>query len=149
MMEKRSDIDLGEDEADLFASGTALPVQFYALPSGCRQPERTLLRAVLGNAVDCFRAHLLSPDRRRQRLYREAEEWLLSTDTSYTFAFESICDTLGLDADYLRNQLCAWRERRIAQARMRASVAPPGSLYEAQPRARARAGAKGWGRGAR
>ncbi|MBI2365411.1 MAG: hypothetical protein HYV01_10470 [Deltaproteobacteria bacterium] len=50
------------------------------------EPEKRLLLAVLEDAIICFQ--------------------------KYFDAFENICDTCGLDADYLRTGLLNWRNRR-------------------------------------
>ena len=65
--------------------------------------ERRLMLAVL---EDSIRTVLLA--RRtgvpRKRLLRELA-WLQSTSQTEPFAFESICDVLGLDPSYLRGRL--------------------------------------------
>ncbi len=65
--------------------------------------ERRLMLAVLEDAI---RTVLLA--RRtavpRKRLLREIA-WLESTSQTEPFAFESICDVLGLDPGYLRGRL--------------------------------------------
>jgi hypothetical protein len=65
--------------------------------------ERQLMLAVLEDAI---RTLLLA--RRtgvpRKRLLRELA-WLQSTSVTEPFAFESICDVLGLDPGYLRGRL--------------------------------------------
>jgi hypothetical protein len=66
-------------------------------------PERRLMLAVLQDAI---RTLLLA--RRtavpRKRLLRELA-WVESTSQAEPFAFESICDALGLDPGYLRQRL--------------------------------------------
>jgi hypothetical protein len=66
-------------------------------------PERRLMLAVLEDAI---RTLLLA--RRtavpRKRLLRELA-WVESTSQTEPFAFESICDVLGLDSGYLRQRL--------------------------------------------
>jgi len=66
-------------------------------------PERRLMLAVLEDAI---RTLLLA--RRtavpRKRLMRELA-WVESTSQTEPFAFESICDVLGLDPGYLRQRL--------------------------------------------
>jgi hypothetical protein len=65
--------------------------------------ERRLMLAVLEDAI---RTLLLARRSRvpRKRLLRELA-WLQSTSVSEPFAFESICDVLGLDPGYLRGRL--------------------------------------------
>ena len=65
--------------------------------------ERRLMLAVLQDAI---RTLLLAKRTGvpRKRLLREIE-WLQSPDHSEPFAFESICDVLGLDSSYVRSRL--------------------------------------------
>jgi hypothetical protein len=89
-----------------------LPVQL-ADPH-TKQGEKRLMLAVLEEAVGTFQRNVHAKSRRGQRLFREAEEWIASPDTSWMFAFESICHTLGLDPHYLRGGLESLKERRAA-----------------------------------
>jgi hypothetical protein len=75
-------------------------------------PERVLMLAVLQDAVICFQEHALAKCKRKQSLYREAEEWISDPDRSYLFSFENVCETLGFDANYMRNGLLRWKRVR-------------------------------------
>jgi hypothetical protein len=99
------------------------------------RPEKGLMLAVLEEAVATFQHQLGAESRRGRRLFREADEWFRSADTSWAFAFESVCDVLGLDPDYVRRGLARLRRtrsdggarphrfRRMTGRRM--SLAPP------------------------
>ena len=67
--------------------------------------ERRLMLAVLGDAVDCYRRGRGARDPATRLLFNETRAWLESTDRRATFSFESICDALDIDADYLRRGL--------------------------------------------
>ena len=71
--------------------------------------------AVLEDAVDSYRKYAFACDPREQACFLEAKEWFLSTDRSWLFAFENICDVLEMDADYLRAGLDRWRRARAGQ----------------------------------
>jgi hypothetical protein len=73
------------------------------------QPEQELMLAVLQDAVYCFQENATAIVPRKQVLFREAEEWILSDDRSYLFSFANICDSLGLSTAYLRRGLMRWR----------------------------------------
>jgi hypothetical protein len=115
-----------------------LPVQFGGHDT--YRGEKRLMLAVLEEAVGTFQRQLDAKSRRGQRLFREAEEWIRSRDTSWTFAFENVCNTLGLDPDYLRDGLerskYRWpagdtrvhRFRRVSGRRT--SVVAPRTLYK-------------------
>jgi len=92
-----------------------LPDQFLTGRDGETRSIRLLMIAVLRDAIGCFRNHLLDPSRRGRRLYGEAETWLLAEDASTPLGFETVCDALDLDADYVRGRLCDWRRREIAR----------------------------------
>lgn len=72
-------------------------------------PERVLMLAVLQDAVVCFQEHVVADCKRKQSLYREAEEWISSTDRAYLFSFENVCEALGFDANYMRDGLLRWK----------------------------------------
>ncbi len=75
-------------------------------------PEKRLLLAVLEDAVITFQRYATSTRRRGQRLFREAEAWIVSDDVDWACSFQSICDALGFDSRYLRQGLLAWRDRQ-------------------------------------
>jgi hypothetical protein len=87
-----------------------LPVQFA--DHDTNQGEKRLMLAVLEEAVATFQRNTHAKTRRGQRLFREVEEWIQSEDVSWTFAFENVCHTLGLDPEYLRGGLERLKERR-------------------------------------
>jgi hypothetical protein len=99
------------------------------------RPEKGLMLAVLEEAVATFQHQLGAESRRGRRLFREADEWFRSADTSWAFAFESVCDVLGLDPDFVRRGLAGLKRgqadggarptrfRRMSGRRM--SLAPP------------------------
>jgi len=80
--------------------------------------EQRLMYAIIEDAVDVYLKHAAARDRRRQELFADAERWLESTDRGWIYAFETICDYLGLHADNLRRGL------RARRARARGEVAP-------------------------
>ena len=71
--------------------------------------ERWLLCAVLQEAVHTFLTYRDARTARRQRLFREAQEWFWSEDGDWLYAFKSICLHLHLDPDYIRRGLQRWQ----------------------------------------
>ena len=110
---KEREYAVDERMAGLFQPDTLLPSQFFdrARRRSEHDPERRLMIAVLEDAVDVYRKQAGTSDQRGQQLFCEAEEWIESTDRSWLFSFENICDVIDLDADYLRRGLHAWKER--------------------------------------
>jgi hypothetical protein len=82
-------------------------------------PERVLMLAVLQDAVVCFQEHVVAKCKRKQSLHREAEEWIANDDRSYLFSFENVCETLGFDANYMRDGLLRWKRAARENGRER------------------------------
>ena len=104
---------------DVAQPEAVLPQQFFSecWESAAVEGERRLLVAVLEDALQCFQKYAFAVDARSQRLFREAEEWLMQPDTGAAFTFEYICETRGLDPESVRSGLRRWCERRIAGTR--------------------------------
>ena len=68
--------------------------------------------AVLADAIYTFRRTARATDVRGRRLFAETAAWFVSSSTATPFAFVTICDTLGLDAAYVRDSLRRWRHAR-------------------------------------
>lgn len=64
--------------------------------------ERRLLFAVLEEAMVTFFRYKDLRTAQGKRLFREVCEWFWSEERNYLGAFETICDHLHLDADYMR-----------------------------------------------
>lgn len=68
-----------------------------------RSGEQRLLLAVLSDAMH---AHAQERARRKPRAcLAELTAWFESTDRTYVFAFESVCDALGLDPAFVRRRV--------------------------------------------
>jgi hypothetical protein len=121
MMQSRAKRAEGGSGAGLFEPDILLPNQYFAAFRRGRvvEGERRLMLAVLEDAVDSYRKHALACDPREQASFLEAREWFLSTDRSWLFAFENICDVLEMNADYLRSGLDRWRHRLASAASLR------------------------------
>lgn len=121
-----------EDKAAyLFPEDILLPPQYFE--NLCRktllEPEKKLMFAVLEDAISCFQKYILAQDRRGKRLFREAEEWVLDKDNREIFSFESVCEAVGWDPNYVREGLFRWKERRLS------STSSGAKIYQFNPRA--------------
>jgi len=76
-----------------------LAIQQYSDHQGTsgRQPEKSLMSAVLLDAVECFQKYLLLHDAYSNRLFKEAENWILDNDPEWLFSFINICEALAID----------------------------------------------------
>jgi hypothetical protein len=85
-----------------------LPEQFFR-PGGASHAvwtgERRLLLAVLEEALESFFRYRNTTTRRGQRLFNETIEWFWDRDQEWLYSFETICQHLDLDAEYIRGGL--------------------------------------------
>jgi hypothetical protein len=74
------------------------------------QPEKSLMFAVLSDAVECFQKYALSREEYENRLFRETEIWIFEENRDWPFSFVSICEALAIDPQYLRKGLLRWKQ---------------------------------------
>ena len=74
-------------------------------------PERRLMIAVLEEGVNDYLKNVGARDPHRRALFADAEHWIEDRDASWLYSFENICNVLGIESDYLRRGLHAWRDR--------------------------------------
>lgn len=103
--------------ANLLEADTILPVQYFDRVGAEHYsfPEKRLMLAVLEDAVATFQRFVDSKNRRGQRLFREAEDWMISDDTDWPFAFVNICHTLDIEPEYLRTGVRRWKDKQLTR----------------------------------
>lgn len=111
----------GAPHRPMLLPDTLLPSQFFAIlrgPNPPRPPEHRLLIAVLEDAIRCFQKYSGTTSQCEHQLFREAEAWIMGDNEprdqrlnaqGLAFSFRYVCDTLGVDPDYLRRGLRHWR----------------------------------------
>jgi hypothetical protein len=106
-----------ERVTSLFQPDTLLPEQY--LDTFRRklhlEPEKKLMLAILEDAIACYQKYLFARDSKGKALFHDAEEWVEETGGASVFAFDSVCETLGLNPDYLRRGLADWKKAALAQ----------------------------------
>jgi hypothetical protein len=65
-------------------------------------PERALLSALLFDGVQACVSYFIAKSDQERARYREAYSWVMTSETDYAFSFVSVCEALGLNAEYLR-----------------------------------------------
>lgn len=108
-----------QSAVSLFEPDTLLPSQFFSHFRGrgsAIRGEKRLMLAVLEDAIDCYQKFAFARESRGQEFFAEAEEWLFSSDHSWVFSYENICQTLDLNPDYIRRGLQEWRQRTLLEA---------------------------------
>ena len=79
-------------------------------------PEKTLMLAVLEDAVTCLQRYAGARDGKSKQMFRDAENWFLAKENDWLFSFEGICSTFGWDPTYIRRGLLKGVERLLAPA---------------------------------
>lgn len=122
-------LSMEERVTSLFQPDTLLPEQY--LDTFRRklhlEPEKKLMLAVLEDAIACYQKYVLARDSKGKSLFHEAEAWVQDKGGEGIFTFNSICESLGLNPDYLRRGLSEWKKYSVAQ-RSQARI------YELSPR---------------
>ena len=97
----------------LFEPDALLPAQFYAAFRGgsAVRGEKRLMLAVLEDALDCYQKYAFARDLHGRQLFDESNDWITSSNRAWFFSFENICETLGINPEYLRRGLESWRTR--------------------------------------
>jgi hypothetical protein len=101
-----------EKALSIFQPDTLIPAQYLATFQRRfhLDPERSLMFAVLEDAIVCFQDNFAATCKRKRSLFRDAEDWIFASDSLYLFSFENICETLGFDPAYIRRGLMRWKE---------------------------------------
>jgi len=101
-------------EPDIF-----LPSQFYGSGGLSRklEGEKRLMIAILKDAVECLDKYRSARSSAGRSQYESAIEWVKDTDTGWLFSFTNICDLLGFDPDYMREELLKRENRYTRPAR--------------------------------
>jgi len=69
------------------------------------EPEKELLRAILEDAIHCYRKYRAAKDRTGRERFREAEEWIMQQGNDWVFSYDNVCELLGLDPQFVRRAL--------------------------------------------
>jgi hypothetical protein len=60
-------------------------------------------------------------------MFEESREWVTSSDRTWLFSFENICDTLEISAEYVRRGLREWCVRNQNGRPPRVTLAAAGN----------------------
>ena len=92
------------------------PGQYYdgiRADDSCARPIKRLMLAVLEDAMRCYQTSTNSRSRAQRRMFVEAEAWLMDRKAEGPFAFETVCETLGINPSCLRDGLRRWRFQQL------------------------------------
>lgn len=115
--EAHQGFNMDERIASLFEPDTLLSAQYFEnlRRKTLLEPEKRLMLAILEDAINCYQDHLLAQRSKAKKLFTEAEEWILDKSSDWLFSFDSICDTLGFNPEYVRQGLLRWMEKKTAK----------------------------------
>ena len=71
------------------------------------EPEKVLLLAVLEDAIHLFQKLHGARARAGKEHFREVNDWFMNQGNHGLFSFDSVCELLGLDPQYVRRGLLA------------------------------------------
>jgi len=77
-------------------------------------PERALMSALLFDGVQAYMTYVCATEKGVRDNYREAYQWITRREKDSVFSFESVCECLGLDPDYIRLGLINATTSRIS-----------------------------------
>ena len=100
----------------IFVPDIITPEQFYDSRHDDSKiaPVKRLMMAVLEDALRCFQNNASAKSAPRKRLFAEAEQWLCVDTGDGPFSFDTVCETLGIEPDFLRGGLKIWRNQQLA-----------------------------------
>jgi hypothetical protein len=78
-----------------------------------RSGEQRLMLAILKEALDSYFKYLGASDEKGEKIFQEVDGWIREKDNDWIFSFENVCESVGINAAYLRAGLL----RRKAPAR--------------------------------
>lgn len=139
LLEDVRDEALTSELGKLFVPELLTPEQFFDTLRNefhdC-EGERRMLLEMLMDAIECWQRTAAIGIRgggyfisMREKLHREAEYWIFGNyiNAPY-FSFAGTCESLGLDPDFLRRGLLAWRRRRSSEGGLSA-LRPTGAEH--------------------
>lgn len=110
-------LSMEERVTSLFQPDTLLPEQY--LDTFRRklhlEPEKKLMLAILEDAIACYQKYLFARDSKGKALFEEADEWVRDSGSGSVFGFDSVCESLGLNPEYVRRGMAQWRQAAAAR----------------------------------
>jgi hypothetical protein len=117
---KRAGINANGNIGSLYQPDDLICAQYFDRRGGnmCLSPEKSLMLAVLEDAIICFQENYRARCGKNKKLFDAVQEWFFGA-TDWVFGFENICSALGYDPGYIRAGLLRWREKELTKERVR------------------------------
>ncbi len=78
----------------------------------CQKGEYRLMLAIFEDAIHCIQQYYMRISSNEEKLFDEAEEWMMSGEEEWIFSFYSICKHLDWDPEWIRDGMKRWLEVR-------------------------------------
>ncbi len=107
---------LGHPGEAVFQPDTLLVSQYVNARSsqGIFSPEKSLMLAILKDAISSFQEHHAARQGKRKREFDRVRRWLFEPAEDWVFSFDNICASLALDPQYVRSGLRLWLKRNFS-----------------------------------
>ncbi|MGD0074880.1 MAG: hypothetical protein ABSD31_11145 [Candidatus Binataceae bacterium] len=116
---------------------TLLPMQYNEIlrRRSVLEGEHKLMFAVLEDAVKCHLKHMNAESRRQRLLFYEVRNWMNTKNRVGLFSYQTLCESLGIDAKALSAALESRlsSSERIAGVRRESASRRAGKPAEQQP----------------
>jgi hypothetical protein len=110
--------------SQLYTPDFVLAEQFFDGRRAGLDGERSLMLAVLRDAVECYQKYALARDPRGRFEFDEARRWIDSEERDWPYSFENICDVLDIDPIYLREGLARYAPRGFRREMRKPRIVP-------------------------
>ena len=89
--------------AHLLEPDVVLPSQFLSREKrGVKGGERRLMAAILSDGIEAYISQVSAQLEGRRLARTDALEWVETKDHNYVFSFDMVCESLGINPEYLR-----------------------------------------------
>jgi hypothetical protein len=80
-----------------------------------RSPERDLMLAILEEALNDYQRCWKARDEKGRKRFADAQSWILNMDSEWIFSFINCCEVVGIEPDYLRQEVLRWKQGKRAR----------------------------------
>ena len=107
----------GAEASTTVTQGDVLASAQYADARRARtiEPEKSLMLAILEDAVRCFQENYSAEYGNRKQIFDDAERWLFQSSKDWVFSFANVCAVLEFEPQYIRRGLRTWRENELSK----------------------------------
>jgi hypothetical protein len=115
-IEEKAPMNWGDGSLAIAVPDVMIPGEYYASrrAASSLNPTKRLMLAVLLDGIRSFQAAAEGIRKSAQRRFEDAETWLFDENGDGPFSFDSICEELRIEPQYLRAGLKRWRTLHLA-----------------------------------